>query len=330
MNNSDDFPVLPTYQAAVEHHNSRKPYKRGKNKGLRPLGFVRRYDRSQIRMEGGGVEGAGGVVVCRYYNSDIIKFNPDNSIVLDHCHFESPSTMECMNRILYQRFKLPNIWGRRGSQPISKIGGKFYLQDIKDPNIKHRFDKTLTITPDNEIIGGATERKYVLDQQLMGQVRKYYADSGFIEFVKYCVQMNPRLSVGTDRMSNDAERPLLQLGNSTRYFANKAAQRRDEFFLDLNIAVRTPDEGERLAAFLPLAEQLVMSAADYRWERVMDCYVYITDFQKSKEFFYELCRYQYNEALFTQEVVQQGKVLVDDNSKYIQLGSEWDLPFETI
>jgi len=63
---------------------------------------------------------------------------------------------------------------------------------------------------------------------------------------------------------------------------------------------------------------------------VMDCYVYITDFQKSKEFFYELCRYQYNEALFKQEVVQQGKVLVDDNSKYVQLGSEWDLPFETI
>jgi hypothetical protein len=323
MNNSDDFPVLPTYQAAVDHHNRTTPYKRGKNKGLRPLGFVRRYDRSQIRMEG-------EVVVCRYYRTDVIKFYPDNTIVLEHGNFESPSTLECMNRILYQRFKLPSVWSTNRSQPVSKVRGKFYLQDIKDPSIKHRFDKPLTITPNDEIIGGATEARYVLNQRRMAQVRKYYADSGFIEFVKYCVQMNPRLSVGADRMSNDAERPMLQLGNSTRYFANKAAQRRDEFFLDLNIAVRTPDEGERLAAFLPLAEQLVMSAADYRWERVMDCYVYITDFQKSKEFFYDLCRYQYNSLLFTQEVMPKGKVLVDDNSKYIQLGSEWDLPFETV
>lgn len=322
MNNSDDFPVLPTYQAAVEHHNSRTPYKRGKNKGLRPLGFVRRYDRSQIRMDG-------DVVVCCYYNSDVIRFYPDNSIVLNHDGFESPSTMECMNRILYQRFKLPNIWGGRGSQPVSKVRGKFYLQDIKDPSIKHRFDKPLTITPDNEILGGATERKYMLNQQLMGQVRQYYYDARFIEFVKYVVQMNPRLSVGTDRLSDEAIRPMLQLGNSTRYFANKATQRRDEFFLELNIAVKIPDESERLAAYLPLAEQLVMSAADYVWERVMDCYVYVTDLQKTKEFFYELCRYQYNTELFTSEVVPQGKVVVDDNSKYVQLGSEWDLPFET-
>ena len=201
------------------------------------------------------------------------------------------------------------------------------MQDIKDPNIKHRFDKPLTITPDNEILGGATERKYALNQQLMGQVRKYYADSGFIEFVKYVVQMNPRMSRDTAEMQKI--RPTLQLGNSTRYFANKAAQRRDDFFLELNIAVKTPDEDERLAAFLPLAEQLVMSSADYTWERVMDCYVYVTDFQKAKEFFYDLCRYQYNTELFTSEVVPKGKMLVDDNSKYVQLGSEWDLPFET-
>jgi hypothetical protein len=329
MNNSDDFPTLPTYQAAVEHHDSRKPYKRGKNKGMRPLGFVRRYDRSQIRMEGGGVNGAGGVVVCRYYNSDIIKFNPDNSIVLNHDGFESPSTLECMNRILYQRFKLPNIWGghggRSGSQPISKIGGKFYLQDIKDPNIKHRFDKTLTITPDNEIIGGATERKYVLDQQLMGQVRKYYADSGFIEFVKYYVQMNPRVGKAEDILY--AQLPALQLGNSTRYFANKAAQKRDDFFAALNDATKIQAEEDRLVAMMPLAEQIAMSAAVYSWDRNLNMYQYINDFKKTKEFFYELCRYQYNEALFKQEVVQQGKVLVDDNSKYIQLGSDWALPF---
>lgn len=325
MNNSDDFPVLPTYQAAVDHHNSRTPYKRGKNKGLRPLGFVRRYDRSQIRMEGGGVNGAGGVVICRYYNSDIIKFNPDNSIVLDHCHFESPSTMECMNRILYQRFKLPNIWNTRGSQPISKIGGKFYLQDIKNPNIKHRFDKSLTITPDNDITGGGTETKYVLNQQLMGQVRKYYADSGFMEFVKYYVQMNPRIGTMDDVLSTRL--PTLQLGNSTRYFANKAAQKRDDFFAALNDATKIQAEEDRLIAMMPLAEQIAMSAADYWWDRNLNMYQYITDFKKTKEFFYELCRYQYNYALFTQEVVQQGKVLVDDNSKYIQLGSDWALPF---
>ena len=321
MNNSDDFPTLPTYQAAVDHHNRVTPYKRGKNKGLRPLGFVRRYDRSQIRMEG-------EVVVCRYYRTDVIKFYPDNTIVLEHGNFESPSTMECMNRILYQRFKLSSIWSTNRPQPVSKVRGKFYLQDIKDPSIKHRFDKPLTITPNDEIIGGATETRYVLNQQRMAQVRKYYADSGFMEFVKYVVQMNPRMS--KDAVKMEETRPMLQLGNSTRYFANKAANRRDEFFLELNIAVKTPDENDRLAAFLPLAEQLVMSAADYLWDRNLNMYQYVTNLQKTKEFFYDLCRYQYNSLLFTHELMPKGKVLVDDNSKYIQLGSEWDLPFETV
>lgn len=328
MNNSDDFPVLPTYQAAVAHHDSRTPYKRGKNKGLRPLGFVRRYDRSQIRMEG-------EVVVCRFYDTDIIRFYPDNTIVLDHNGFESPSTLECMNRILYQRFKLPNIWGgygfRSGSQPVSKVRGKFYLQDIKDPSIKHRFDKPLTILPNDEIAGGATETRYVMNQKLMAQVRKYYHESGFMELVKYVVQMNPRLAkTEVQEKQQYAARPMLQVGNSTRYFANKSAQRRDEFFADLNDATKIQDETERLTAFLPLAEQLVMSASDYCWDRVVDTYIYTTDFTKSREFFYELCRYQYNYALFTQEVMPKGRVLVDDNTKYIHLGSDWALPFETI
>ena len=326
MNNAEDFPVLSTYEDAVKHHDSRTPYKRGKNKGLRPLGFVRRYDRSQIRMEG-------EVVVCRYYNSDIIRFYPDNTIVLDHDGFESPSTLECMNRILYKRFKLPNIWGGsgRGSQPVSKVRGKFYLQDIKDPNIKHRFDKPLTVLPNDEIVGGATETRYVMNQKLMAQVRKYYHESGFMELVKFVVQMNPRLTKTEVQEKQQHEaRPVLQVGNSTRYFANKSAQRRDEFFTDLNDAVKIQDETERLTAYLPLAEQLVMSASDYSWVVGMDSYVYTTDFTKSREFFYELCRYQYNHALFTQEVMPKGKVLADDNTKYIHLGSDWALPFETV
>lgn len=324
MNNSDDFPVLSTYEDAVKHHDSRTPYKRGKNKGLRPLGFVRRYDRSQIRMEG-------EAVVCRYYNSDIIRFYPDNTIVLDHDGFESPSTLECMNRILYKRFKLPNIWGGScRAQPVSKVRGKFYLQDIKDPNIKHRFDKPLTVLPNDEIVGGATETRYVMNQKLMAQVRKYYHESGFMELVKFVVQMNPRLTKTEIQEKQHEARPVLQVGNSTRYFANKSAQRRDEFFADLNGAVKIQDETERLTAYLPLAEQLVMSASDYCWDRVVDTYIYTTDFTKSREFFYELCRYQYNHALFTQEVIPKGKVLADDNTKYIHLGSDWALPFETV
>ena len=327
MNNSEDFPVLPTYLDAVLHHDSRVPYKRGRNKGLRPLGFVRRYDRSQIRMEGRDV-------VCRFYNTDVIRFLPDNTIIISHEGYESPSTMECINRILYQRFRLTNIWGERarGSQPVSKVRGKFYLQDIKDPSIKHRFDSPLTVTPDDEIIGGATEHKYVLNQQLMAQVRKYYADSKFLEYVKYYTQINSRIQKPdhTHGTAYPIQKDILQLGNSTRYFANKAAQKRDDFFNELNEAARIEGEEEKIAAMMPLAEQLAMSASDYSWDRDMNCYFYITDFKQSREFFYELCRYQYNTKLFTSEVVPKGRVVAEDNNKYMQLGSEWDLPFETI
>jgi len=330
MNNSEDFPVLATYEDAVKHHDSRTPYKRGKNKGLRPLGFMRRYDRSQIRME--GVEGVGNVVVCRLYNTDVIRFLPDNTIIIDHGNYESPSTLECMNRILYQRFGLGSIWGDRfrHQQPVCKVQGKFYLQDIKDPNLKHRFDKPITVTPDNLICGGGVEYKHVLNQQLMGQLRKFYAESGFLEYLRYYVQINPRITKSDYDSGLNEPRPLLVTGAVTTYFVEKELSKRNDFFGSLRVAMRHKKVEDRLAAYLPLVEQLVLSAADYHYDRSIQQYVYIADVKKICTFFYDLGRFQYAEALFTSEMVEQGKMLRDDNSVYLSFGSHWPLPFATV
>ncbi len=318
MNNSDGFPSLPTYQAAVDHYNRVQPYKRGRNKGLRPLGSVRRYDRSQIRMEG-------GVVICRFYDTDVIKFMPDNSIVLSHGGYESPSTMDCMNWVLRDRWAQAAGWRWMG--PMTTTRRKLYLRDIKDSDTVHRFEKTLTILHTDEIVGGAIESKYVLNKQLMAQVRKYYNDSKFLEYLKYFVQMNPRMH--KEFLEVEKALPVLQIGNSTYYFAKKTAQRRDDFFFELNRAALIEDEGDRLAAMMPLVEQLAVSAAEYKWDRVADCYFYITDIKKAKEFFYELCRFQYSTVLFTSEQMPHGKVVTDDNIVYMNLGSDWGVPFGT-
>jgi hypothetical protein len=314
MNNSEDFPTLPTYQAAVEHYESRTPYKRGRNKGLRPLGFVRRYDRSQIRMEG-------NVVVCRYYNTDVIRFLPDNTIVLDHGGHQTPSTAEMINFVLHQRWNTKPWEGA-----VQKIRGKFYLRDIKDPKVNHRFDKPITITSDNVVCGGGVEFKQVLNQKLMGQIRKYYADSGFMEMVQYIVQMNPVMR--RDDFDKNG-RPNLDVSKLTNYFANKAMQNREDFFDELNEAIGVKDEQKRLELYLPLAEQLVLSSSLYHWDRGSQQYIFLNDFKKARELFYDLCRFQYSTVLFKSEMVEQGNILRDDNIRYVEFGSAgYALPFE--
>ena len=72
-----DFPKLFSYEQALNYYNSRKPYIKGKNKGLRPL-----------RVSNGGRRTAhyriaktqDGAIAVQVYHTDVIQYYPDGRV----------------------------------------------------------------------------------------------------------------------------------------------------------------------------------------------------------------------------------------------------------
>lgn len=324
MYRGDDLPRLSTYAEALAWYESREPYKKGRSKGLRPLGNNRRYDRSLIAL-------GEGSVILSFYEVPVITFYPDNSVVLNNGGYETVSTMDFINTVLGRRFNqcqaahAAYAAGEFGSglskwSGVSRRRTKLYFCDGSPANGEHRFERILKLSADNEVTGGVTERAWVLDKAMMARVRKHYAD--FTEYLSFYSQM-----VGTRTSAEiQMQKKLTVEKSSLRWHTKPQISEREEFFYSLNLAMLDKSD-DRLRWYMPLAEQLVVNAADKMYDWAAQTYKYEIAPQKARDFFYDLCRYHYADFLFKEETMEKGKVVLDENSKYVQFKSEATLPF---
>jgi hypothetical protein len=330
MYHGDDLPCIQTFEGALAWYKSREPYKKGRSKGLRPLGNNRRYDRSLINVST-DVNGNVGSVILSFHEAPVITFYPDNSIVLNNGGWETIGTMDFINSVLRVRFNqcqsahAAYAAGEFGSgmsrwSGVTRRRGKLYFCDGSPANGEHRFERVLKLDANNEVTGGVTESEWVLDKVMMARVRKHYAD--FTEYLTYYAQM-----VGT-RVAADIQiqKKLSVDKGNLRWNSRPQIRDREEFFYALNLAMLDTSE-DRLRWYMPLAEQLVVNAADRQYDWAAQTYKYEIAPQKARDFFYDLCRYQYADFLFKKEVVEKGKVVLDENSKYVQYKSEATFPF---
>jgi hypothetical protein len=185
---------------------------------------------------------------------------------------------------------------------------------------EHRFERVLKLDANNEVTGGATEAEWVLDKAMMARVRKHYAE--FTEYLTYYTQM-----VGTRVASDIVQQKKLSVDKGDlRWGTAPQLRERDEFFHTLGLAMLEGNE-DRLALFLPLAEQIAVNAASKQYDWAAQIYKYWITPQQARDFFYDLCRYQYADHLFKKQIVEKGKVVLDENSKYLKYMSEVPLPF---
>jgi len=326
----DDLPSISTYEGALVWYQSREPYKKGRSKGLRPLGNNRRYDRSLINVST-DVNGNVGSVILSFHSAPVITFFPDNSIVLNNYGWETVGTMDFINSVLRTRFNQSQAAhaayaaGEFGSgmskwSGVTRRRGKLYFSDGSPANGEHRFERVLKLSADNEVTGGVSESEWVLDKPLMTRVRNHYAE--FTEYLTYYAQM------ASSRVASEiqVQKKLAVDKGNLRWGSAAQIRDRDEFFYSLGLAMLEGNE-DRLALFLPLAEQLIVNAADKAYDWKMQTYKYEITPQKARDFFYDLCRYQYADSLFKKEVMEKGKVVLDENSKYVKYKSEATLPF---
>jgi hypothetical protein len=89
--NADDVSVLYNYEAAARHEAAVKPI-RGRTPECKPLGD-RKKTHASIRKEGEDI-------VVRLYRTDIVRYQPDGTVIVNQGGHESQSTRTYLNAIL--------------------------------------------------------------------------------------------------------------------------------------------------------------------------------------------------------------------------------------
>jgi hypothetical protein len=305
----DGLPSLKTYEQAKAYAESIRPYIKGRAKGSIPLGSVRRYDRSIIRVRPDSI----GLF---YYSNEVIRFYPDGRKVLSNCGWPSHSTASFLGDVL-------------GHSKFKQAAGKIYYADSNYKLYKltnHLRETPLILDADNNPTSYEVESKYVLNREAFKIIKLRYEP--FVRFVRDILTLNQNVtnefeSKSAGRKFNSHEKTLavdVKTVAFSRNHKNTQHSVRDEFFESVSDALKLNDVSLTLQAFYPLAFQLATSAAQARWDREAIRYEYTCTPQQAKEFFYKLLKYEFANSIFIKEEIQPTTTAVyDNNAKYVEL-----------
>ena len=305
----DGLPSLKTYEQAKAYAESIRPYIKGRAKGSIPLGSVRRYDRSIIRVRPDSI----GLF---YYSNEVIRFYPDGRKLLSNCGWPSNSTASFLGDVL-------------GHSKFKQAAGKIYYADSNYKLYKltnHLRETPLILDADNNPTSYEVESKYVLNREAFKIIKLRYEP--FVRFVRDILTLNQNVTNEFESKSagtrfNSQEKTLavdVKTVAFSRNHKNTQHSVRDEFFESVSDALKLNDVSLTLQAFYPLAFQLATSAAQARWDREAIRYEYTCTPQQAKEFFYKLLKYEFANSIFIKEEIQPTTTAVyDNNAKYVEL-----------
>ena len=305
----DGLPSLKTYEQAKAYAESIRPYIKGRAKGSIPLGSVRRYDRSIIRVRPDSI----GLF---YYSNEVIRFYPDGRKLLSNCGWPSNSTASFIADVL-------------GHHTLKQAAGKIYYADSNYKLYKltnHLRETPLILDAGNNPTSYEVESKYVLNREAFKIIKLRYEP--FVRFVRDILTLNQNVTnefeiKSAGRKFNSPEKTLFvdtKTISFSRNHKNTQHSVRDEFFESVSDALKLNDVSLTLQAFYPLAFQLATSAAQARWDREAIRYEYTCTPQQAKEFFYKLLKYEFANSIFIKEEIQPTTTAVyDNNARYVEL-----------
>ena len=304
----ENLPHLPTYEKALAHWESVRPYSKGADQGKRPLGEKRRYSRSIIRK----VHQLTGddAIVLSYYNNDVVRLYPNGSKKFSICGYPSISTTHVLN----ETSRTDNLHFTREKGKIYAVyKGTFYRMPSRG---------YVEISADGAIRGYEIESQHSIDFDAMKAMRDKYAS--FVTFIRDMLTINQYVEVNpnTDDLDGFFVSELVRV-----YYmpSLKSAVRTERgvagsmlIFFDLLNEALTLDEGEKLKRFYHLANKLLCSvlmekSANYASMR-------IAKFEDAKHHFYELIKYRFASEVFNKkEVLPRDRGVHDSNKHYASL-----------
>jgi len=290
---SECVPYLYTYAEAKEYAAGVVPYKNGSDKaGQKPLGRVRRYNRSII-------EDRGESVVCSLYGNDLVEFHSDGSITVGTGGYMTTMTGAFLTDVLG--------WGR-----IVRNRGRIYYSD--NEGYLHLMMPSVRVYPDGKVEGRSIEYKYV-GAARGGLVKRRKQYQPFLDYAKQVLSLTPEFQLDA---ANRVDYLCIR-ADEMRYNTRTMTAIRKQFFESLEKALTINDEETRLAELYPLLRQAVISWGDkpYKFHSNRTD-VAICGYEKLRKSFTELLRYQFARELFVREELPLSKKPLNDaNNKYL-------------
>ncbi len=314
----DNLPELENYADALYRYSKTEPLRAGKDKGLVPLGWNRRYKRSQILK----VETLqGNAIFCRFHRTDVVKFYENGMVEFGVGGWDSPTTLMFLQGV-FGMAKFARYKGKIYYKQLST--GKFFL--IGKNGL--RIDETGTpIDPTPEVAKVLNRARWKDLLQKLKPFSVYASDMSKLLEPKSGHEMSGEFDALVRTYGEEYWRGLLpkvqpksasRLGipylpisaREIRYNRNNIAQSRTEFINRVLEASQTND-AEKM---YPLLFTIQASASEQRWTG--NGYVSECSPDRVRKYLMELLKLEFCEGLFDDVVQPLGEFVADSNAKY--------------
>jgi hypothetical protein len=236
----DLLPRLHNYEEARKYHDSVVPFIKGKNKGMRPLGHNRKYNRCIISI------GAQEAVNIKLYDTVVVSYKPDGSIDFNTGHWDTLTTSQVMQEVA----GVTNIMRRRGKIYLINKGKAYHI------------GPTLSLSADGTVTGMPQQFKYALDKKAFSECMLHYKP--FTDYVRQIISITKGVHISldefktySDQCGHDAKpHGPFNLGLGMRAYAYARLQTnksREVLFAHLDKCLAIQDEESRVQAMYPAA-----------------------------------------------------------------------------
>jgi len=309
----EGLPRLPTYEKALAHWESVRPYIKGADQGKRPLGEKRRYSRSIIRKVQ-QLTGADAIVLS-YYNNDVVRLYPDGSKRFSTCGYPSISTTHVLN----ETSATDTLhFSREKGKIYAVYKGTFYCM----PDRGH-----VEVSASGEITGYECESQHTIRFDAMKAKRDKYAP--FTTYMRDILTISQH--VDENPSTEDMDAVFVDMLREFRYVpalkSNIKAERGVKNSLwamfDLIDEAMGLEQEEMLKRFYVIAHKFFPSVVIdkcqvnvYKWNMAPDVgnrYVLAEDAVKH---FHEVIKYRFADEVFERKDVAPRDRAVHDSNKH--------------
>ena len=306
----EGLPHLPTYEKALAHWESVRPYIKGADQGKRPLGEKRRYSRSIIRK----VHQLTGddVIVLSYYNNDVVRLYADGSKRFSICGYPSISTMHVLNETSATDALHFN---REKGKIYAVYKGTFYCM----PDHGH-----VEVSASGEIAGYECESQHTIRFDAMKAKKDKYAP--FTTYMKDILTISQHVDENPSTEGMDAV--FVDMLREFRYVpalksnikSERGAKNSLWAMFDLIDEAMGLEQEEMLKRFYVIAHKFFPSVVIdkcqvnvYKWNMKGDRHVLAEDAVKH---FNEVIKYRFADEVFERKDVAPRDRAVHDSNKH--------------
>ena len=314
----DNLPELENYADALYRYSKTEPLRAGNDKGLVPLGWNRRYKRSQILK----VETLqGNAIFCRLYRTNVVKFYENGMVEFGVGGWDSPTTLMFLQGV-FGRTKFARYKGKIYYKQLST--GKFFLigkNGLRIDEIGTPIDPTPEVA---KVLNRARWKDllqkvkpfsvYASDMSKLLEPKSGHELSGEFDALvrtygeEYWRGLLPKVQIKPHSRLGVPYLPIS--AREIRYNRNNLEQSRAEFINRVLEASQTND-AEKM---YPLLFTLQASASEQRWTG--NGYVSECNPARVRKYLMELLKFEFCEGLFDSVVQPLGEFVADSNAKY--------------